>query len=160
VLDDLDRKILDLLQGSGKATSADIAGRTGLSVSAAAERVKRLEARGVITGWQARIDAEAIGLDVLAYLFVLIDRTEHNRPFLAALQDMPEVQECHHVTGEWSYLLKVRTTSTKALETLVSDRLKALPGVSRSLTSIALSSPKETAALPIPGEPGSGGGDA
>ncbi|WPZ34299.1 Lrp/AsnC family transcriptional regulator [Thalassobaculum sp. OXR-137] len=148
-MDDIDRKIVGLVQVFGRATNAEIAGACGLSVSAANDRLKRLQERGVITGWSARVDPDAVDLGLLAFIFVEIERTEHNERFLAAAALMPEVLELHHVTGEWSYLLKVRARDTKALETLITGRLKALPGVARSRTHIALSSAKENGALPI-----------
>ena len=146
-MDDIDRKILEVVQTDGRVTSAALAEATGLSVSAANDRLRRLQDRGVIAGWTARIDPEAVGLPMLAFVFVLVERTEHNAPFRAAAAALPEVQELHHVTGDWSYLLKVRVTSPRALEWLISDRIKAIPGVARSLTVIALSSSKETSAL-------------
>lgn len=148
-MDEIDRKMIEVVQADGRVTSAALAAATGLSVSAANDRLRRLQERGVIAGWTARVDPEAVGLGMLAFLFVLVDRTEHNAPFLAAASALPEVLELHHVTGEWSYLLKVRVAGTKALERLVSDRIKTIPGVARSLTFIALSSAKETAALPV-----------
>lgn len=148
-MDEIDRKIIDIVQADGRVTNAALASATALSVSAANDRLRRLQERGVIAGWSARVDPDAVGLEMLAFLFVLIDRTEHNAPFLAAASALPEVLELHHVTGEWSYLLKVRVAGTRALERLVSDRIKTIPGVARSLTFIALSSAKETAALPV-----------
>ena len=148
-MDEIDRKIIDIVQSDGRVTNAALAETTGLSVSAANDRLRRLGERGVIVGWAARVDPEAVGLGLLAFVFVLIDRTEHNAPFLAAAAALPEVLELHHVTGEWSYLLKVRAASPRALEGLISDRIKAIPGVARSLTVIALSSSKETSALPV-----------
>ena len=114
-MDDIDRKIIDIVQGNGRVTNAALAEATGLSVSAANDRLRRLGERGVIAGWTARIDPEAVGLGLLAFVFVLVDRTEHNAPFLAAASALPEVLELHHVTGEWSYLLKVRAASPRAL---------------------------------------------
>jgi len=148
-MDEIDRIIICMVQIDGRVTSAALAAATGLSVSAANDRLHRLQERGVIIGWSARVDPEAVGLDLLAFLFVLIDRTEQNAAFLAAASALPEVLELHHVTGEWSYLLKVRAAGTKALERLITDRIKAIPGVARSMTFIALSSAKETAVLPV-----------
>lgn len=147
-MDEIDRKIIGITQADGRVTNAALAEATGLSVSAANERLRRLQERGVISGWSARVDPEAVGLGLLAFLFVLVDRTEHNRPFVAAASALPEVLELHHVTGEWSYLLKVRAASPRALEGLITERIKAIPGVARSMTVIALSSAKETSALP------------
>lgn len=148
-MDEIDRIIIGMAQSDGRVTSAALADATGLSVSAANDRLRRLQDRGVLAGWTARVDPEAVGLGLLAFLFVLVDRSEHNAPFLAAASALPEVQELHHVTGEWSYLLKVRVASPRALEALITERIKAIPGVSRSMTFIALSSSKETSALPV-----------
>lgn len=148
-MDNIDRKIIGHVQVFGRATSAEIAAACGLSVSAANDRLKRLQERGVIVGWAARVDPDTVDLGLLAFMFVEIDRTEHNSRFIAAATDMPEVLELHHVTGEWSYLLKIRARDTRALEALITERLKALPGVVRSLTHIALSSAKENGPLPV-----------
>jgi Lrp/AsnC family leucine-responsive transcriptional regulator len=148
-MDDIDRKIIGLVQIFGRATNAEIAAACGLSVSAANDRLKRLQERGVITGWAARVDPDAVDLGLLAFIFVEVDHTEHNARFIAAATLMPEVLELHHVTGEWSYLLKVRARDTKGLEAFITDRLKALPGVARSRTHIALSSAKDNGALPV-----------
>jgi len=148
-MDQVDRKIIGIVQASGRATNAEISAACGLSVSAANDRLRRLQDRGVITGWTARVDPDAVDLGLLAFMFVEIDRTEHNQAFLDAAAAVPEVLELHHVTGEWSYLLKIRTRDTKALEALITARIKALPGVVRSLTHIALSSAKDNGTLPV-----------
>lgn len=148
-LDDLDRAILAVIQRDGRAAYAEIGAEVGLSVSAVNERLKKLQASGAIKGFTAVISPAAVGLDVLAYISVLIDWSAHNDAFLEAVMAMPEVLECHHVTGDWSYLLKVRTRSNDALEDLISNRIKKLSGVTRSETVIALKSPKETSALPV-----------
>ncbi|UKJ72497.1 Lrp/AsnC family transcriptional regulator [Azospirillum brasilense] len=148
-MDDIDRKIIAHIQQDGRASYADIGTAAGLSVSAVNERLKKLQANGVIQGWGARLSPKAAGLDVLAFVEVLLDRPAHDAPFRDAMRATPAVQECHHVTGDWSYLLKVRVADTEALERFLSDRLKALPGVVRSHTVIALSSVKETPILPI-----------
>lgn len=148
-MDDIDRKITSYIQADGRASYADIGAAAGLSVSAVNERLKKLQAGGVIQGWGARISPKAAGLDVLAFVEVLLDRPEHDAPFRDAMRATPAVQECHHVTGDWSYLLKVRVPDTDALERFLSERLKSLPGVARSHTVIALSSVKETPILPM-----------
>ncbi|WP_029008905.1 Lrp/AsnC family transcriptional regulator [Azospirillum halopraeferens] len=148
-MDDIDRKIADIAQRDGRASYAEIGATVGLSVSAVNERLKKLQAAGVITGWGARVAPGALGLDVLAFVQVLLERPEHDAPFRAAMMAAPAVQECHHVTGEWSYLLKVRVAGTADLERFLANTLKAQPGVVRSHTVIALSSPKETPILPV-----------
>lgn len=148
-MDDIDRKIIAHIQQDGRASYAEIGIAVGLSVSAVNERLKKLQLSGVIAGWTARIDPTALGLGILAFVQVLLDRPEHDQPFCDALRQWPAVQECHHVTGEWSYLLKIRVKDTTTLETFLSKQLKSLPGIVRSHTVIALSSVKDSADLPI-----------
>lgn len=150
-MDDVDRKLIAFAQIEGRASYAEMGAAAGLSVSAVNERLKKLTAAGVIAGWGARISARALGLDILAYVSVLVERPEHESGFRAAMMDCPEVLECHHVTGEWSYMLKVRVADTAAFERFLGARLKPLPGVGRTHTVIALSSVKDSAVLPTEG---------
>src|SRR5262249_30099112 len=120
----------------------DLGNRVGLSISAINERLKKLYARGVIRGCVAVLEPRGVGLDVCAFVQVLIERPEHDAGFLEAVGAMAAVLECHHLTGEFSYLLKVRVADTAALETFLSRELKGLPGVVRTHTAIALSSAK------------------
>ncbi|WP_207485345.1 Lrp/AsnC family transcriptional regulator [Arenibaculum pallidiluteum] len=147
-MDEADRKIIAFVQANGRAGYAEIAAAAGLSVSAANERLRKLQDRGVIQGWGARVSAPSLGLGVLAFVHVLIDRPEHNEAFLARACAVPEVLEVHHVTGAWSYLLKIRARGIPDLERLLSEVLKTVPGVLRTETVIVLSSPKESAVLP------------
>ncbi|MBT5264469.1 MAG: Lrp/AsnC family transcriptional regulator [Rhodospirillaceae bacterium] len=148
-MDDIDRQIIAALQDDGRASPGEVGVLVGLSVSAVNERMRKLREAGVITGYSARIDPDAVGLGVLAFISVLIDWSEHNAAFLDAVEGMADVLECHHVTGDWSYLLKVRTRSNAALEELITNQIKTLPGVTRSETVIVLRAAKETAALPV-----------
>jgi len=148
-MDEIDRELLALLQEDCRTSYADLGSRVGLSISAVNERLKKLHARGVIRGCVAVLQPRAVGLDVCAFVQVLIERPEHNEAFLAAIAEMPAVLECHHVTGDFSYLLKVRVADTAALETFLSREVKGLAGVARTQTLIALSSPKETPTLDL-----------
>ncbi|MGB3308581.1 MAG: Lrp/AsnC family transcriptional regulator [Nodosilinea sp.] len=143
-LDDLDIKTLSLLCQRGRMTWAELAGQLGLSAPATADRVKRLEERGMITGYSALLDAEALGLNLTAFISVTLDQPHHREGFLAAVQAAAEILECHHVTGDDDYLLKVRCRHTRALEALITDRLKAIAGVVKTRTVIVLSTVKET----------------
>ncbi len=143
-LDSLDIKILSLLCQRGRMTWAELAGRLGLSAPAAADRVKRLEERGLITGYNAQLDAEALGLNLTAFIAVTLDQPRHRESFLAAVQTCAEILECHHVTGDDDYLLKVRCCHTRALEALLTNGLKAIEGVVKTRTLIVLSTVKET----------------
>jgi len=147
-MDEIDRKILAHIQHSGHDSYADIGAAVGLSVSAVNERLKKLQAQGAIRGWAACVDPESVGRGVLAFVFVALDRPEHDVGFRAAMTARDEIQECHHVTGDWSYLLKARLGSVGELETLLATAIKVQPGVTRTHTMIALSSPKESAFVP------------
>lgn len=148
-MDKLDRKLLGLLQRDAKLTNADLGRRIGLSVSAVNERIRKLQTAGVIRAFEARLDPEALGRGICAFVLVLIERPEQEEAFLDAVAGAKQVQECHHVTGDYSYLLKLRVSSTAELERVIRQGLKAQPGVVRTQTMIALSSPKESSAIDV-----------
>jgi Lrp/AsnC family transcriptional regulator, leucine-responsive regulatory protein len=148
-LDEIDSKVIQHLMAQGRITWAELAGILDLSAPATADRVRRLEERQVITGYAALVNAEAIGYPLTALIAITLEKPKHRAPFLQKVQQLAEVQECHHVTGDDDYWLKVRCQSTQDLERLISDELKALPGISRTRTTIVLSTVKETPALPV-----------
>jgi Lrp/AsnC family leucine-responsive transcriptional regulator len=148
-LDDIDRTILEALQRNGHLSHAELGRMVGLAVSSVNERIRKLVQRGLITGWHARLSPSGLGLDLLAFVYVLIDRPENSPAFLEMVSQLPEVQECHHIAAEWNFLLKVRVRNTAAFEALLTHRLKAVPGVIRTQTIITLTSHKDTPALPI-----------
>ena len=148
-LDDIDRKLLKILQEDGRTPYAEMGKAVGLAVSSVNERVRKLAERGVITGVHAHVSPEALGLDLLAIVFVgWSDPTVEPR-FFARIEGEPAVLECHHVTGAWNYLLKVRVRNTRMLEAFLTNVVKAVDGIQRTETLIVLSSVKETSALPI-----------
>ncbi len=150
-MDELDIELLGLVQANSRQSYGELGRRVGLSVSAVNERLKKLQARGVIAGYTARVNARAVGLDICAFVQVLIDRPGNEPGFVEAVAAMAAVEECHHVTGDYSYLLKLRARDTRHLESLISASVKAIPGVVRSQTLIALSSPKEAGPLDCSG---------
>lgn len=133
----------------GRITWSELAGRLELSAPATADRVRRLEERRVIVGYTALVNPEAVGCDLMAFIAVTLEHSRYRSGFLQKVQDLPEIQECHHVTGEDDYWLKVRCRHTKDLERLISEEIKGLPGIFRTRTTIALSTVKETPVLPI-----------
>ena len=147
-LDATDAQILDLLQHEGRIKRKDVAEAVGLSLPSASERMRKLEERGVVTGYHATLDAKRLGVDVTAFVRASVDGSEHYPAFIEAVTGMDEVQELHSITGEGSHLLKVRVRNTSALEGLLA-RLQALAGVRGTQTSIVLSSLKETRYLPV-----------
>jgi Lrp/AsnC family transcriptional regulator, leucine-responsive regulatory protein len=148
-MDEVDRALLNILQEDGRRSYGELGEVVGLSVSGVNERIKRLRARGIIRGTVALLEPHAVGLDVLAFVQVLLDRPEHEDGFRRRIAAIPQVLECHHVTGDWSYLLKIRTRTTGHLEAVMMRDIKTIPGVVRTQTLIALSSPKETTALDL-----------
>lgn len=150
-MDATDSLIVQHLAVNGRASWAELGVRLGLSRQTVADRVEKLEQARVITGYQAVINSEAVGADLTAFIGVTLDRPEHSAPFLDAVRAWDEVLECHHVAGDDSYLLKVRTRGTQGLERFISYRLKELHGVVRTRTTVVLSTAKETLLPPLMG---------
>jgi Lrp/AsnC family leucine-responsive transcriptional regulator len=136
LLDDVGRKLLAELQSNARASFADLARKSGLSPSAAAERLRRMEDAGVIRGYRADIDPEALGLGVTAMIRMTADGP-HYRPLLTFLDGCDQVRECHHVTGGDALMLKVQVSSIADLEGLIMKLLHY--GV--PTTSLVLSTP-------------------
>ena len=141
MLDERDLEIVTALREDARATYADIAARVGLSASSVHERVRKLEASGVITAYRAVVDPEAIGLFVTALIAVTPLDPQQPDDLPERLADLPEVEDCLSVAGEANYILKVRTRSTNHLEELI-RRLREKAGVS-TRTTIVLSIPFE-----------------
>jgi Lrp/AsnC family leucine-responsive transcriptional regulator len=157
-LDRIDVKLLELLQEDDRISYGELGQQVGLSISGVNARLKKLQASGAIRRFAAQLDPGIVGLDLCAFIQVVLERPEHDRPFIEAVSEISAILECHHVTGDFSYLLKIRVRNTAALERLISDEIKRLPGVVRTHTAIALSSPKETTALDLrPCQNGEGG---
>lgn len=136
-IDTLDERILSELQDNGRLTMKALAERVGLSSPAMIERVRRLEERGVLKGYRAVIDPAAIGRTFTALISVNVDR-RHTEPFLNRLRSEPAVEECHRVTGDHAFVVKVHVASTDELERLVDELADA--GATCS-TNVVLSTP-------------------
>ena len=148
-MDAIDRNIAVALQLDGSAGLAELAKVAGLSVSATAERVKRLEERGVIRGWRADLDPDAVGCPLLVHILVEVAAGPEDAAFRAAMQRHEAVLECHAVTGGWTYLLKLRLAGLAALDTFLNAELRPLPGVRRLETLLAVASVKDSTILPV-----------
>ena len=142
-MDALDYRILDMLQRDGRATQLEISRTVGLSQPAVAERIRKLEERGVITGYAARVDAARLGKDITAFIGVTIEHPKYFEGFSKKVMAMPEVLEAHRVAGQDSYILKVKTANTKTLDQLLVETLRTISGVTRTHTTIVLTSIKE-----------------
>jgi Lrp/AsnC family leucine-responsive transcriptional regulator len=147
--DAIDTKAMRHLMQDGRASWADLGTALGLSAPAAAERVRKLEDRGVIRGYAALPDADAAGFPVLAFGYVTLVSQNARAAFLKAVRAHALIQECHHVAGDDDFLLKVRCRGMRDLDPLLSDELKGRLGVARTRTTIVLGTVKETVALPV-----------
>ncbi len=152
-LDTTDQAILVMLQDNARTSNAEIARRLRLAPSAILERIRKLEARQVITGYPARLNASALGLDLTAFAFV---RTVDGRDAVGvgrALAALPEIQEVHHVAGEDCLLAKIRAANTAALGEFLRARVATIKGVLATRTTIVLETVKDTSRLSIQGVP-------
>lgn len=148
-MDTIDRNILLAVQADGAAGLAELAKVAGLSVSATAERVKRLEERGAIRGWRADLDPAAVGCPLLGFVLIATQPGKDDAPLRRALRKMDEVLELHAVSGAFSLMAKLRVGSLAAFETLVEEEIRSQGSVARVETILALSTAKETATLPV-----------
>lgn len=147
-LDKKDNAILNLMQDDGRRTVSDVAERVGLSVAAAGERIKKLLDEGYIRRVQAMVDPKKLGLDVTAFILVIMTSSAHYPDLVRRAKGAAEIEECHSVTGEGSHILKVRTENTSALERFLS-KLQGWPGVVRTQTMIVMSTYKEDPTIQI-----------
>lgn len=145
-IDEIDLRLLELLQDNGRISQHDLAVDVGLSSPAVGERLRKLEERGVIRRFTAVLDPKRLGRDVTAFIAVAMNGSVHYDEFRRRVGEHPEVLECHSITGQGSHLLKIRTDSTSTLEGLLAA-IQSWPGVQWTTTSIVLSTIKETAAL-------------
>ncbi len=148
MIDDIDRFILNIMRSNARVSNAEVAREIGMAPSAVLERVRKLEARGVIQGYETRVDPAEVGMGLLAFVFVRAEDSPGASETSAALVAIPEVLEVHHVAGEDCFLVKVRTRDTSALGTLLQDRFGAIPTVRSTRTTVVLNSIKETMQLP------------
>jgi Lrp/AsnC family transcriptional regulator, leucine-responsive regulatory protein len=148
-LKSLDVKALKLLMRSGRATWAELGQLLGLSAPSAADRVRKLEQRGVIRGYAALVDPACVGHPLTAYISVSLASHRNRAAFLRAIDKMDQIAECHHVAGDDDYLLKVRCRGTQDLDHLLAKELKDKLGVARTRTTIVLSTAKESVRVPL-----------
>lgn len=147
----IDRKILAALQDDARLTNNDLADRVGLSASQCSRRRAQLEADGIITGYHARLDREAIGFGLTSIISVtLASHTADNSRLIQDLfADLPEVMEAHAMTGDMDYYVKVVTKDLKSLSAFINDKLLAHQAVQQVKTAVSLETLKETGSLPV-----------
>jgi Lrp/AsnC family transcriptional regulator, leucine-responsive regulatory protein len=147
-LDALDRRLLAILQADGRRTFAEIAAEVGLSAPSVHERIKKLESRGTIRGYGAMVDADQVGLGILAFVAVIQDSRADWAELARHFGAIPEILECHHVAGEEDFLLKVRARDTGHLERVL-NAVQATDQVDSTRTTIVLSSAFSGRPLPV-----------
>jgi Lrp/AsnC family transcriptional regulator, leucine-responsive regulatory protein len=156
-MDEIDLKILCLLQNNARIPAAEIARSVGLGASAVHQRIRKLEEGGVIQGYEARLDARALGRDLVSFVRVQTGEGARADEITQALVSLDEVQEVHRVVGEDCFFVKVRVHDTRDLARLLDERIQRIPNVASTKTTIVLTTAKESRSLPL-GEcvPGNG----
>jgi Lrp/AsnC family leucine-responsive transcriptional regulator len=150
-LDTIDRRILALLQEDGRLPAVELAERIGLSPTSTGERLRRLQKDGVIAGFRARLDPRRLGLDLVVFVEVSLDKTTPDvfERFAAAVRRAPEVLECHMVAGGFDYLVKTRVADMAAYRRFLGDVLLTLPGVRETRTYAVMEEVKSDGPLPV-----------
>jgi Lrp/AsnC family leucine-responsive transcriptional regulator len=149
MIDDIDRQILTILQQNARIANADIARIVSMAPSAVLERIRKLEQRGVIQGYETRINPRQLGLGLLAFIFVRTDQLQ--KPQIdEAIAQIPQIQEIHHIAGEDCYLVKVRVANTEELSHLLSHQFGSIPGIRSTKTTVVLTTIRETGQITLP----------
>lgn len=151
-LDKIDRKILRILQAEGRISFTELGERVGLSTTPCTERVRRLEREGVITGYHARLDPQQLKAGLLVFVEISLARKSGDifEEFRRAALKLPNVLECHLVSGDFDYLIKARIDEMASYRKLLGSTLLAMPNVRESKSYFVMEEAKETLTLPIP----------
>ena len=152
MIDEMDRRILSLLQQDARLPNAEIARRVGMAPSGTLERLRKLEERGVIQGYEVRLDPKKLGLSLTAFIFIRAQGKNADHETGERLKQHPNVLEVHHVAGEDCFIVKVRATDTDDLGRMLRADFGAMPHVVSTRTTIVLGTLKESARMPVPEE--------
>ncbi|GAB3923773.1 MULTISPECIES: Lrp/AsnC family transcriptional regulator [Larkinella] len=151
-LDQIDRKVLEILQTNAKITNAQLSKEIGLSPAPTLERVKKLETSGIIQSYHAQLNRDRVGLGVTT--FVQVSLVGHKKmvteSFVNAVKNIPEIIECHHITGSGDFLLKVIAKDIASYQVLMLEKINEIEEVASTQTMVILSTFKESKVLPIP----------
>jgi len=149
MIDETSLKILKILQEKARIPNVEVARQVGMAPSAVLERIRKLEKGGYIDGYEVRLNPEKFGLSLMAFVEVAVQQTARKDTVGKKLTAIPEVLEVHFVTGQDSYLVKLRVADAVSLGSLVQDKIASLPQVTATRTAIAMSTLKETWRIPI-----------
>ena len=148
-MDDIDRRILDILQRDAKISQARIAETVGLTTPSVNERIKKLETRGFIQRFTALLDPRLVGMPLVAHVDVLLEHPRFERPFLEEIEALLDVQECYAISGDFGYRLKIRARDVEHLEAILRQKVQTLRGVVRTRVELSLSVKKDSTLLPL-----------
>jgi len=148
MIDDLDIQILKSLQLNGRTKRNELAEKVGLSVPSVSERMKKLEDNKIIEGYYTKVNKQAFGLDIQAFILVIMDSSKHYKDLIKNVDKNLNILECHSVLGEGSHLMKVVVKNTESLEKILSE-IQTWPGVHGTKTTFVLSTVKETTSINI-----------
>lgn len=146
-MDMIDVKILEVLQENSRVSISELSKRVNLSLSAVSERLKKLEASDIINAYTIILDPRLLGKELSVYISIGLESASQTREFLDFVQDEPEILECHYITGEYDYLLKVTTANTQTLE-MIMTKIKSFSGIKRTQTNVILSTMKLKHSVP------------
>jgi Lrp/AsnC family leucine-responsive transcriptional regulator len=149
-LDETDLHILSLLQSDGRMQNAELAKQVGMAPSAMLERVKKLEQKGIIQNYIARVNPDVLELKLLAFIFVKSNEGPGQSKVSTQLAKLPEVLELHHIAGEDCYIMKIRAKDPQSLAEFMREKLRKIPNIVSTKTTIVLETVKEKNHLPIP----------
>jgi len=149
--DKIDLKIIKLLQENGRITNLQLSSNIGLSPAPTLERVRKLENAGYIKSYHALVDEELLGLGIKSFIQIQLDFHTHNAipEFVSAIKSIPEVTECHHVTGQCDFILKVYVKDIKSYERLIMEKISKIPYVKTFQTMMIMSTSKKEAIVPM-----------
>ncbi|MFD1143880.1 Lrp/AsnC family transcriptional regulator [Larkinella insperata] len=151
-LDQIDRKVLEILQTNAKITNAQLSKEIGLSPAPTLERVKKLETSGIIQSYHAQLNRDRVGLGVTTFVQVSLvgHKKQVTESFVNAVKNIPEIIECHHITGSGDFLLKVIAKDIASYQVLMLEKINEIEEVASTQTMVILSTFKESKVLPIP----------
>ncbi len=149
-MDHIDFKILKILQTKARVPNVEVAREVGMAPSAVLERIKKLEAQGIIDGYEVRLNPDRFGGSLIAFIQIRLTRNALIRETATKLAKLPSIQEVHYIAGEDSLMVKVRLADISALETLLNTRINPMASVAQTKTAIVLSTFKETAKISLP----------
>lgn len=148
MIDEIDVKILKILQRKGRTKRNELAEQVGLSIPSVSERLHKLEEKKIIEGYYTKLNRKTVGYDIMAFVLVYLESSKHFKDFINHVEKNSQILECHSILGQGSHILKTVAKDSEALEKLLAQ-IQSWPGVTRTITSFILSTIKETTVLEV-----------